>query len=309
MLSRLAGNLYWFARYLRRAENTARLINVNASLTLDLPRELPLGWAPLVEILGATDAFRALYPLSGEEEVVRFLAVDERNPSSIRASLERAREILRVSRETVPREVWERLNDVYIYVQERGDNALLRPFRQEFLSRVISTAIMIYGLLNANTSRDVGFQFLRVGSAIEQADMTSRILDVRAGLVAPNTPEARALANVQWISVLRSLTAYQMYRRHVRARINALGVLRFLLQDREFPRSVAFCLAATAGTLPYLPSHRRIERTLERSRALVRDADVGALLGVPAGIARLMDEIQIGLANLHAAFSEAYFLG
>lgn len=308
MLSRVADNLYWFGRYIQRAENTARLINVNANLVLDLPRRVTLGWAPLIAIVGADAAFYALYEAASEENAVRFLISDERNPASIKSSLERAREILRVSRDTMPREVWERLNDLYLYVSERGEIGQSRTQRIEFLSHVINGTLQLYGVLITTMSRDVGYQFLRIGTNLEQADMTTRILDVRSNSLLhadPAVPLA-PFENIQWMSVLRSLTAYQMYRRHVRARVSGTGVLRFLLQNREFPRSVMYCLSEVAGTLPHLPGNRKIERAIERTRALVRDANIDALL--PAdGLPHLMDELQIGIGDLHGALAEAYF--
>lgn len=309
MLSRVADNLYWYGRYLRRAENTARLINVNANLVLDLPRNVAPGWAPLVAILGADASFREHYQDSSESDIIRFLTIDERNPASIRSSLARAREILRVSRDVVPREVWERLNDLYLYVMERGDAGISRAQRTGFLNQVINSALLVHGVMIMSMSRDVGYQFLRIGTTIEQADMTTRILDVRSAplLSDGGGSSLTPFGNIQWMAVLSSLTAYQMYRRNVRARVNAPGVLRFLLQNRDFPRAVMFCLSSLAEALPHLPANRKIERTIERTRSLVRDANIEALLDDAGGLPQLMDEIQIGLGEVHGALAEAYF--
>ena len=310
MLSRVADNLYWFGRYVQRAENTARLINVNANLLLDLPRRVTLGWAPLLAIVGADESFHELYPEASEDNVVRFLTMDPRNSGSIRSALDCAREILRVSRDTMPREVWERLNDLYLYVAENGENAVSRAQRMNFLSHVTTGALQLYGTLTTTMSRDVGYQFLRIGTNIEQADMTTRILDVRSvPLLQDHNDSLSPFANIQWMSVLRSLTAYQMYRRHVRTRVTGPRVLRFLLQNREFPRSVMFCLDSIAGTLPHLPANRSIERSIERARGLLRDANIEALLGGANGLPQLMDEIQISLGDLHKTLDEAYFVG
>src|SRR5207253_1935750 len=147
MLSRLADNLYWFGRYLQRAENTARLINVNTILSMDLPRRVELGWEPLVDLVGAR-------------------------------------------------------------------------------------ALCIHGLLAFNMNHDVGFHFLGMGANLEQADMTTRILDARSTRVI-RAEDSGSFEAVEWMSVLRSLTADQTYRRHVRSRVAAAPVTRFLLQHRE----------------------------------------------------------------------------
>ena len=307
MLSRVADNLYWFGRYLQRAENTARLINVHANLLLDLPRNVTVGWAPLLEITGADVVFRATGGQPSEDNVVRFLMMDERNPASIFSSLNYAREIARVSRDCLPREAWERLNDLYLFVQERGERSVTRARRQEFLNGVVSGGMTVFGVLTSNMSRDVGFQFLRMGTNLEQADMTTRILDVRSSRLFQADASLTPFDNIQWMSVLKSLTAYQMYRRHVRSRVNGPGVLRFLLQDRQFPRSVSYCLSMIGSTVPFLPPSRKVERAIERTKALTMDANIEALLGRADGLALFMDEIQIGLGQLDDAIAESYF--
>ncbi len=308
MLSRVAENLYWFGRYVQRAENTARLINVNANLLLDLPRRVTLGWAPLIEIVGADTLFKSLHEQANEENVVRFLTIDERNPGSIKSSLNSAREILRVSRDTVPREVWERLNDLHLFVTERSETDISRAQRINFLGQVISGTLLVYGVLMTTMSHDVGYLFMRIGASLEQADMTTRILDVRSVPLLRDQSSLTPFQNIQWMSVLRSLTAYQMYRRHMRERVTGPRVLRFLLQNREFPRSVMFCLSDVAEMVPQLPGNRGIERAIERTRALVRDANLEALLATDGALPQVMDEIQIGLGDLHKALAEAYFI-
>ena len=307
MLSRLADNLYWFGRYLQRAENTARLVNVNTILSMDLPRRVQLGWEPLVELVGARAAFAALYSVSDEENVVRFLSLDERNAGSIVSSLHRARESLRTTRDYMPGDVWERVNDLYFYVQDKGERSLGRSRRQEFLDRVMDGALGIHGLLVFNMSHDVGFHFFSIGVNLEQADMTTRILDARSTrAIQPRSAEdAAPFEAVEWMSVLRSLTAHQAYRRQVRSRVAGAPVARFLLQNADFPRSVSCCLLAIRQTLPHLPSHPEVERRLERTLAIVQNAKVNTL--VEAGLKGLMDEIQKGLDALHEALSVAFF--
>ena len=307
MLSRVADNLYWFGRYLQRAENTARVVNVHANLLFDLPRKVQFGWEPLIDIFGADNGFNEHYTEYSEANVVRFLMIDARNQGSIVSSLNSAREILRTTRDHVQREVWEKLNDLYFYVQERGETAVTRSKRQEFLSRIIDGIQLIYGMLVSNMSHDVGFQFLRIGTNLEQADMTTRIIDVRSSNLfsTMSLEDLKPFQNIQWMSVLRSLTAYQMYRRHVRIRVTGASVLRFLLQNREFPRSITFCLNHIAFTLPQLPHNRAIERAVDRTRALVHDANLEKLS--ESGLHEFVDEIQIGLGAVHEAVQNAYF--
>lgn len=313
MLSRVADNLYWFSRYVRRAENTARLVGVGSQLQLDLPRSVRFAWRPMVDTVGAGEIFTGLFGEGGEEasdtEVVRFLLLDRRNPSSLRSSVEAAREILRGIRDALPQEAWEAINDLYLYIEANGERGISRRFRIEFITRIVDGCLKVSGLLTANVSRDIGFQFLRLGTAIEQADMTTRIIDAGAsGLVTPrNEDDREAFQNMQWMAVLRALAAYQMYRRHVRQRVSAEHALRFLLQNNEFPRSVQFCLSRAQHVLPTMPPRPGVDRGLNRVVGLIRNADPASLAARnPAGF---MDEIQRHLGTFHQALADGYFSG
>ncbi len=309
MLSRVAEDLYWFGRYIQRAENTARVVAVHSNLVLDLPRNVAVGWSALVEILGVDEQFRARYGSNyAETDVVRFLVLDTDNPGSVATSLSSAREILRTVRESMPDETWEHINNVHLMLQEGGERLLGRTRRQTLLQHVLDAGLMTYGILTASMSHEVGFQFMRLGTNLEQADMTTRIIDVRtSSLIKPRSADEqlRPFQNIQWMSVLHSLTAYHMYRRHERARVRGSAVLRFLLQDREFPRSVMFCLNMISTTLPKLPPSRAAERALERTRAVVSDANIDKLL--ESGLHTWIDEVQVGLGKLHEAIATSYF--
>lgn len=311
MLSRVADNLYWFSRYVRRAENTARLVGVGSQLQLDLPRSVHFLWRPMIDTVGAAPLFVSNFPDAvdspSEPDVVRFLLLDERNPSSLRASVDRAREILRGIRDSLPQQVWEAVNDLHIGIGDDGERYITRRYRVDFLQRIVDGCLKVYGLLTANVSRDIGFQFVRLGAALEQADMTTRIIDAGAsGLITPRNEDAReAFQNMQWMAVLRSLEAYQMYRRHMRRRVTAEHALRFLLQNAEFPRSVQFCLVRAQRVLPTMPPRPRVDRRLNRLIGLIRNADPASLAA--KNPAAFMDEIQVHLGGLHEALADGLF--
>lgn len=313
MLSRVADNLYWFSRYVRRAENTARLVGVGSQLQLDMPRSVRFAWRPMIDTVGAGECFEQCYPATaeaaGDADVIRFLLLDERNPSSLRTSVDSAREILRSIRDTLPQDVWEAINDLHLYIGAQGERSLSRRYRLEFLQRIVDGCLKVSGLLSANVSRDIGYQFLRLGTALEQADMTTRIMDAGAsGLVTPrNEDDREAFQNMQWMSVLRSLAGYQMFRRHVRQRVTAELALRFLLQNNEFPRSVHFCLSRMQSVLPTMPPRPGVDRHLNRVIGLTRNADPAVL--ATRNPAQFMDQIQVHLCALHDAIAEGYFHG
>lgn len=243
MLSRMAENMYWFARYLERAENTARLVTVSTNLILDLPRVVTPDWEPLIDITSGRDAFVERYGEMSEHRVVQFLLADRENPSSLISCLTKARENLRTTRDIVPAEGWGQINRLHLIAQEQMGDALSRRGRHEFLQTIIGQCQMIVGLLDGVMSRDEAFEFMRLGRNLERADMTTRILDVRSGdLLAEMPADLKAYGRVQWMSVLKSLTAYQMYRRLVRSRVAGVDVVRFLLQEERFPRALQACL-------------------------------------------------------------------
>ncbi|MFU8832311.1 MAG: alpha-E domain-containing protein, partial [Wenzhouxiangella sp.] len=211
MLSRLAENLYWHGRYLERAEDLARLVNVNANLHLDLPGQLTPGWEPLVRIVGNPELFDELYEDKSERHVVRYMMADERNPGSLRATLEFARENLRSARDLLPREVWEQMNALYLKGQDELPANLSKRRRHEFLRELILDCQQLAGTLLGTMSQDDAYSFILIGRYLERADMTTRIIDVRSASLLPElSGELTPFENIQWMSVLKSLTAYQM---------------------------------------------------------------------------------------------------
>ncbi|MEC9408283.1 MAG: alpha-E domain-containing protein [Pseudomonadota bacterium] len=306
MLSRVADNLFWFGRYVQRAENTARLASVHANLILDMPRRVVVAWESVVDITGSRAGFLERYDDFSEANVVRFLLVDDANPGSILSSLSNARQILRSSRDIMPREIWEEINKLYWFVRDATPQALERRRRSDFLDRVIRSCLLVDGMLYENMSRDLAFRFLSLGSSLEQADMTSRIVDASAiGLLPHHQDELLPFSNIQWRSVLMSLTAYQMYRRQVRRRVSGPKVVQFLIQDRDFPRSVAWNLDAICQTLSRIPNHDLPLRVARTIRTRIAEADLTAL--PQSQVSAYMDDLQGRLAQLGSVITEHYF--
>ena len=242
LLSRVAENLYWAARYLERAENTARIVREHTNLIIDLPTSVPLTWEPLLAILGGREQFDAEHGAADELSIVRYLVSDRSNAGSILMSVEQAREDLRTCREVVPREAWQSVNDLYLYVASHHRDGVARPSRSRFLERIVTESLRTEGFVLSTMSRDEAYEFVRLGRTIERADMTTRVLDVSAGSLMDTQAEGGGqYEDVQWMSVLRSLSALQMYHRTTRLPVEGPAALRFLLLDAAFPRSVMCC--------------------------------------------------------------------
>ncbi|MBK1650245.1 alpha-E domain-containing protein [Rhabdochromatium marinum] len=306
MLSRVAENIYWLARYIERAENTARLVSVNANLLLDLPRGIAPGWQPLIDITGANTLFEEHYKEYGERQVVRFLLSDQRHCGSIMSALAAARENCRTIRDIVPREAWEQLNGLYLFASEELQQGMTKTGRHRYLRELIGSTQALTGLLDGTMLHDQGYEFLCLGRYLERADMTSRIADVRSATLLPEAEELRPFDTIQWVSVLKSLTAYQMYRRSAQIRVQRGPVLRFIFQSDSFPRAVRYCMEAVRAGLEHLPRNEAALRILGRLARSLDNAQLERLS--PADLHAFVDELQAGIGDLHQEIAATWFL-
>jgi uncharacterized alpha-E superfamily protein len=302
-LSSTAQRAYWLGRYLERAESTARLVNVNARLLYDLPKRLPLGWQPLVNITGSEELFADLYDEPSEKNVSRFLINDARNPSSLLSSVELARENVRTLRGIIPRQTVEYVNEMYLYTKDSLTEPLSRLRRTEGLNEIPRITQRIEGFMSANMLHDAHWSFFRLGNYIERADMTSRIIDVGNDNILGQVSDLEPFADIQWRSVLRSLDAAQSYNTEVQEPINQNAVLEFLINNPRLPRSLAYALNSIRHGLRALPRH---EQSLRRVNALRHKlADFSA--DEPDQIRDFLDAVQIDLAELNGSLSRTYF--
>lgn len=307
MLSRVADNIYWMSRYLERAENTARLVNVHAHLLLDLPRKVALGWAPLINITGNARLFAELYTDDTERNVVRFLIGDSNNPGSIIASLRQARENVRTIRDFIPREAWEQINELFLATRSQLPTGLSTNRRYDYLRSIILGTEQIVGLLAGTMAHDDGYDFLRVGRHLERAEMTTRIVDVSSANLLPGQPEdLTPFENIQWMSVLKSMSGYQMYRRQTQGPVRRPDVLRFLFQDHQFPRAFYHCLGEVEMCLKRLPRHDAPLRHVVRLERMVAEAKPAKLS--QQELHKFIDDLQLELATIHDHVAATYFV-
>jgi uncharacterized alpha-E superfamily protein len=306
MLARVVENVYWLARYLERAENTARIISVNTNLLLDLPAGYAPGWLPLVDISGNRELFDTRQRRAEEREVVHFLIADRDNPGSIASSLRMAREGARTLREVLPSEAWELLNGFFAEFNDNLGNGLAKRARFAFLRRIIVTLQTLAGMLDGTMNRNDAYTFLLLGRNLERADMSSRIVDVRSAQLLPvATPELRPFETVQWMSVLKSLSGYQMYRLRMRTRVRRADVLEFLLRDEQFPRACNFCFMQLAAALAPLPRSEPVIGVLAAARDFLAAAGL-AQLDQP-GLHQLIDQLQLHVNHVHDGIARIYF--
>jgi uncharacterized alpha-E superfamily protein len=306
MLARVVENIYWLARYLERAENTARLVSVNTNLLLDLPAGYAPGWLPLIDITGSRQLFDAQGHRPEEREVVQFLIASRDNPGSIHSSLRAARENARTLREVLPSDAWEHLNESFHEFTNGLPNGLNKRTRFDFLKRAVLCLQTLVGKLEGTMNRNDVYTFLLIGRMLERADMTSRIVDVRSAQLLPaDTPELRPFDTVQWMSVLKSLSGYQMYRLKLRIRVQRADVLAFLLCDEQFPRSYRFCLEQIEWCVNGLPGNEGALAALGEAREFLLRTQLANL--DQDGLHRLIDDLQLRIIGLHEQIAATYF--
>jgi uncharacterized alpha-E superfamily protein len=306
VLSRVAENLYWLARYLERAENTARLVNVNANLLLDLPPEYRPGWSALIDITGSRGLFDAREKRAEERDIVHFLTADLSNPGSMLASLHSARENARALRDVLPTEVWEHMNELFMEIRERLPEGLSKRNRFHFLQRIVRGMQTLTGQLEGTMSRNDAFTLLMLGRNLERADMTSRIIDVRSAQLLPeDAPGVQPFETIHWLNLLKSLSGYQMYRLSQRTRVSRSAVLDFVLRDLQFPRACLFCLKEVEHFLRALPRSGGVLDSLEEACSFLVGAQP-ATLDQPA-LHELLDRLQLHIIIVHEGIAQSHF--
>jgi len=309
MLSRVAEAIYWAGRYIERAENTARLIRVNSHLMMDTPKGISPGWEPLISITGLGPEFEDNKNAPTERSVVKFLIGDIKNPNAIINSLGMARENCRTVREIIPRTAWQRLNKLYLFAKENVSSGLTQKGRDQYLDGIISGSQQLNGLFASVMYQDEAWHFLRIGRDIERAEMTTRILDVRTSDLLTDAEEQfefRNLKSVQWISILKSLSAYSIYRRTVHVRVNRSHALEFLFHDARFPRSIAHCFTSVEESIGMLANS---DLPLKALRVVVRKLDKQNMEDLrQQELHDFIDELQIGIRQFHNVLEKQYFL-
>ncbi|MEL6605841.1 MAG: alpha-E domain-containing protein [Cyanobacteria bacterium J06614_10] len=269
MLSRVADSIYWLNRYIERAENVARFVEVNLNLLMDNPVGIAQQWEPLIAVTGDRQLFQTLYDEATAERVLSFLTFDERSPNSILSCVRSARENARSVRETISSEMWEQVNAFYLQVEDAAKTKDTQD-SYAFYSEVKMASHRFAGVMDATLSWNESWHFGQLGRLLERADKTARILDVKYFLLLPSVQEVGTpLDNLQWIALLKSASAYEMYRK-VEHIISPAGVAKFLVLDPHFPRSIKFCLKWAEDSLSQIAGAAIDTPPLSSQRALGR---------------------------------------
>lgn len=316
MLSRVANSLYWMSRYLERAENLARILDVNLQLLLDLrssdDSSLREHWLPIVQAAGDEELFQRLHGRATAATVAEFMVFQEANPNSIVSSVCQARENARMVRDQITVEIWEELNRLYLFVTSPQARGVWAESPTEFFNQVKAGSLHLIGLGYSTLFRSEGWWFTEAGKFIERADKTSRILDIRhQTLPARGFPETVGQdESLGWAAVLRSCSAWDAYKSMHGAEVSPKLVAEFLILSEDFPRSIRFCIDKLNEALREIsgvPEGRFVNDAEKLAGRLVAQLQFTTIEEIGEfGLHGYLDEIQIKLNAIGEALFNAY---
>jgi uncharacterized alpha-E superfamily protein len=314
MLSRVADSLYWMSRYVERAENIARILDVNLQLMLDLPK---LGaeqekkiWSPVLRSTGEDADFDKHYKSTSSENVIDFLTLNTKNPNSIINCITAARENARHVREQISMEMWEEINRTYLWMKGQTLKKILKVGPYEFFNDVKNASHLFQGITDGTMTHGEDWDFIQVGTYLERVDMVTRLLDANDEIFINAPASLMNGGTLQWSAILRSCSSHDAYRKFYVAQVEPDKVVEFLILNEFFPRSIRFCAGALDVALRRISGcqEERFTNQAEKlSGRLVAELNYSALEDIKTvGMHKYMDDLQIKLNAIGEAIFQTY---
>ena len=314
MLSRVADSLYWMSRYAERAENIARILDVNLQLMLDLPKlgpeEQKALWEPVLRSTGDHEDFYEHYKVTSSENVIDFLTLHSKNSNSILNCITTARENARHVREQISFEMWEEINRTYLWMKSQTLKKIQRQGPYEFFMQVKNASHLFQGITDGTMTHGEDWDFIQVGKYLERADMTTRILDANDEIFVRTPANSQTGGTLQWSAILRSCSSHDAYRKFYVAQVEPDKVVEFLILNEFFPRSIRFCAQALNDALRRISGCKEEHFTnLAEKLAgrVVAELNYSALEDIKTiGMHQYMDELQVKLNAIGEAIFRTY---
>jgi uncharacterized alpha-E superfamily protein len=312
MLSRVAASLYWISRYLERAENIARLLDVNIQLLIDFGtlddqavRQL---WLPILRAAGDEALFLEYYEKADSASVTEFMTFRKDNPNSLFSCICAARENARQVRDQISLEMWEVLNECYLFLQSADGQAVWSAGTGAFYDQIKKYSHLFQGLTDSTFPRNEGWEFIQFGKYLERADKTTRLLDVKYHILLPKvTDVGGAVDTAQWQAVLRSVSALEPYRRFYVDEILPWKVAEFLVLSQTFPRSIRYCLDRLDESLHHITHSEAGEYTSAVEMAFGKLRSKLALLSIEEILDHGLHEYLTGIQETIERFGQHLF--
>lgn len=265
MLGKTASGLFWMFRYLERAESTARLLDAGFRIALTRAGSSRSEWESVLTTTGQLQGFRQRHGEATSTTVMEYLLSDRSNPASIISMVKAARDNARAVRIALTREVWEATNESWMTLDKLLSGRIPEADLPDTLTTIRQQNALVRGATNGTMLRNDGYNFLRLGTFVERADNTARILDVKYYLLLPSVAHiGSSIDNVQWETILRSVSAHRAYHWLYGTEISALKIAEFLILYKQMPRSLAFCCEQMNDNL------RLLERTYGQETDAIR---------------------------------------
>ena len=315
MLSRVADSLYWMSRYIERAENNARLADVNLQFLLDLANQpqadMQQQWNPIISSLEENELFSSLYDKLDGKAAIDFVTLQENNPNSIYSCLMLARENARTTREQISSEMWEQINRLYLFVKSDRGKKLLRSSPFEFFKRITVGSHLFQGVTDSTMTHGEGWDFIRIGKLLERTDCTSRILDVKYHILLPSGEKVGGnVDTIQWMAVLKSCSALEAYRKVYVGQVAPWKVAEFIITHPAFPRSIRFSVDYFDAALHHISgsSESKYANKAERLSGQLRyDLDYVTIGDIfDFGLHEYLEQIQERLVEISDALHATY---
>jgi uncharacterized alpha-E superfamily protein len=250
LLGRMANGLFWMHRYIERAENMARLVDAGLRMALTKASGAPEEWSSVLMSAGGNDGYREKYEEYSAETVADFMLRDVTNPSSVVSCINAARTNARMVRTALTRETWESVNDAWMNLRTLLSGPLMRSEMPAALDKIKRETALIRGAFVGTMLRSENYYFSLLGTYIERADNTARIVDVKYYVLLPSVSYVgTTMDNYQWESLLRSVSAHRSYRWVYDAEYKPANVTDYLILNQRMPRSLAFCYRNIADNL------------------------------------------------------------
>jgi uncharacterized alpha-E superfamily protein len=313
MLSRVANSIYWISRYIERAENYARFIEANINLMLDLPSPVKEQWEPLIMVTGDSSLFMSKYQEYTKNNVIKFLVTDKDNPNSIISCIAKARENARTVQEVINSGMWFQINELFLTIKNRllkrnWDNDTL----DELISEIFKGSHLLNGIMDATFSHNEAWHFAYMGRMLERADKTIRIINMKNYylLDSEKVVNSTSLGLLQWTSLLKSVSAHEMYRKKY-PQLKVEKIVEFLLLDNSFPRAVKYTIARAERSLHIITGNQSFaftcscEKEIGKLRAKLEFTEVSEIF--EKGLHEFLDSVLVKINAVGDSIFETFF--
>ncbi|RII30741.1 MAG: alpha-E domain-containing protein [Geobacter sp.] len=311
MLSRIADSMYWMARYLERAGETARLMEINLLYLVEAEEDMSEEekWRPILQITSSESLYAEQFGDGGisTPRVLQFVSAGRTNLSSIRTCLRLFRENARVARDRISKEMWEAVNEIWIGFNERLKGPLTAERAGIIFVEMRGQVARFNGLLASSMMRGEAYAFYQLGGCFERADMTSRILDIKYHIILPDlSMVGSALDYYQWAALLKSLSGYEAFRRSYHTGFMPADVAEFVVLNRDFPRSIVFSVERMGAALQIIGLEHK-DATRSAFASIQEMVAVTQQQIFDNGLHEYLERLQERLSLFHWSLAEEFF--